>query len=168
MGRPRASLIDEPRSWDARRRAPVVLLCRCFRPGASKGSLSRHSARRGATCESEHSNQTSSRSEIRTDNPRGQPRTLMSCSLCRQSEPGMRFSEASSGQGRCLQFASRNRQRAFGLSSAILDSGVSLRYGRSTQGPSTTKMTIIGTSRPSIFSTSSCSSLRPLTIGIGI
>ena len=28
-----------------------------FRPGASKGTLSRHSARRGATRESEHSNQ---------------------------------------------------------------------------------------------------------------
>src|SRR5438105_1390184 len=56
MGRPRASLIDEPRSRDTRQRSPVVLPCRRFRPGASRGTLSRHSARRGATPQFEHSN----------------------------------------------------------------------------------------------------------------
>src|SRR5215471_2794597 len=48
MGRPRASLIDEPGSRNTRQRPPVVLPCRRFRPGASKGTLSRQSARRGA------------------------------------------------------------------------------------------------------------------------
>ena len=60
-------LLDEPRSWDLRQRTPVVLPCRRFRRGASKGTLSRSSIRRGATRESEHANQRILAASIRKD-----------------------------------------------------------------------------------------------------